>query len=68
LSGVDIRQTNVPNIRLAFRHQTLLEELNMIRDGEPSAVPSPFAAGYNSWATDEETHMYAAEAMIGDIV
>ncbi|KAJ7931099.1 hypothetical protein B0H13DRAFT_1594462, partial [Mycena leptocephala] len=23
-------QTNVPNIRLAYRHQTLLEELNMI--------------------------------------
>ena len=24
-------QTNVPDIRLAYRHQTLLDELNMIR-------------------------------------
>ena len=65
--GFDIRQTNVPNIRLAFRHQTLLEELNMIREGEPSAVPSPFAAGYASWTTDADAHVYAAEAMVGDI-
>jgi len=27
-------KTNVPNIRLAFRHQTLLEELRMISSGE----------------------------------
>ena len=40
----------------------------MIREGEPSAVPSPFAAGYESWTTDAEAHMYAAEAMVGDIV
>ncbi|KAJ3916927.1 hypothetical protein F5877DRAFT_45637 [Lentinula edodes] len=29
-AGNDINKTNVPNIRLAFRHQTLLEELEMI--------------------------------------
>ncbi|KAJ3747592.1 hypothetical protein DFH05DRAFT_1393154 [Lentinula detonsa] len=29
-AGNDIHKTNVPNIRLAFRHQTLLEELEMI--------------------------------------
>ncbi|KAF7298704.1 A-deaminase domain-containing protein [Mycena indigotica] len=29
-AGNDIHKTNVPNIRLAYRHQTLLEELNMI--------------------------------------
>ncbi|KAF5380701.1 hypothetical protein D9757_007015 [Collybiopsis confluens] len=29
-AGNDINKTNVPNIRLAFRHQTLLEELDMI--------------------------------------
>ncbi|EJD50398.1 AMP deaminase [Auricularia subglabra TFB-10046 SS5] len=32
-AGNDINKTNVPNIRLAFRHQTLLEELQMIRHG-----------------------------------
>ncbi|KAJ7913565.1 hypothetical protein B0H13DRAFT_491918 [Mycena leptocephala] len=29
-AGNDIHKTNVPNIRLAYRHQTLKEELNMI--------------------------------------
>ncbi|KAJ6579423.1 hypothetical protein B0H10DRAFT_1835530 [Mycena sp. CBHHK59/15] len=29
-AGNDIHKTNVPNIRLAFRHQTLMEELKMI--------------------------------------
>ncbi|KAJ3935906.1 MAG: hypothetical protein NXY57DRAFT_1089910 [Lentinula lateritia] len=29
-AGNDINKTNVPNIRLAFRHQTLIEELEMI--------------------------------------
>ncbi|KAG6809173.1 hypothetical protein H0H92_001306 [Tricholoma furcatifolium] len=29
-AGNDINKTNVPNIRLAYRHQTLLEELSMI--------------------------------------
>jgi len=29
-SGNDIRQTNVPNIRIAFRHETLFEELTMV--------------------------------------
>ncbi|KAH7100848.1 AMP deaminase [Auriculariales sp. MPI-PUGE-AT-0066] len=32
-AGNDIHKTNVPNIRVAFRHQTLLEELSMIRRG-----------------------------------
>ncbi|KAF9525475.1 AMP deaminase [Crepidotus variabilis] len=30
-AGNDINKTNVPNIRLAYRHQTLLGELEMIR-------------------------------------
>ncbi|KAL1722966.1 hypothetical protein EV715DRAFT_287007 [Schizophyllum commune] len=29
-AGNDINKTNVPNIRLTFRHETLLEELDMI--------------------------------------
>jgi hypothetical protein len=33
----------VPNIRLAFRHKTLMEELNMIKSGEVehSGVDAP---------------------------
>jgi AMP deaminase len=31
LITLNLPQTNVPNIRLAYRHQTLLGELNMIR-------------------------------------
>ncbi|KZT28392.1 AMP deaminase [Neolentinus lepideus HHB14362 ss-1] len=30
-AGNDIHKTNIPDIRVAFRHQTLLEELAMIR-------------------------------------
>ncbi|KAG1766204.1 AMP deaminase [Suillus occidentalis] len=30
-AGNDIHKTNVPNLRLAYRHRTLLEELSMIR-------------------------------------
>ncbi|KLO14771.1 AMP deaminase [Schizopora paradoxa] len=40
-AGNDINKTNVPDIRLAFRHETLLEELRIIRDNQsvlPSAV------------------------------
>ncbi|KIM28448.1 hypothetical protein M408DRAFT_141450 [Serendipita vermifera MAFF 305830] len=33
-AGNDINKTNVPDIRLAFRHQTLMEELRMILSGE----------------------------------
>ncbi|KAG8926384.1 AMP deaminase [Tulasnella sp. 408] len=33
-AGNDINQTNVPNIRLAYRHQTLLNELTMLRTVE----------------------------------
>ncbi|KAK2465384.1 hypothetical protein APHAL10511_002738 [Amanita phalloides] len=31
-AGNDINKTNVPNIRLEYRHRTLLEELEMIRE------------------------------------
>jgi AMP deaminase len=34
-SGNDINKTNVPNIRLAWRRKTLLEELNLIRGNAP---------------------------------
>ncbi|KAG8929350.1 AMP deaminase [Tulasnella sp. 417] len=34
-AGNDINQTNVPNIRLAYRHQTLLNELTMLRTVDP---------------------------------
>ncbi|KAJ7845375.1 hypothetical protein B0H14DRAFT_3109050 [Mycena olivaceomarginata] len=38
-AGNDIHKTNVPNIRLAYRHQTLMEELNMINS--KTALQSP---------------------------
>lgn len=34
-AGNDINKTNVPDIRLAFRYHTLMEELQMITSGEP---------------------------------
>ncbi|KAJ7160135.1 hypothetical protein C8R46DRAFT_1177863 [Mycena filopes] len=37
-AGNDIHKTNVPNIRLAYRHQTLMEELNMINTKTAAAV------------------------------
>ncbi|WVF70619.1 AMP deaminase [Kwoniella sp. CBS 6097] len=41
-SGNDIHKTNVPTIRLAYRHSTLLEELALIHHGKhsPSATPT----------------------------
>ncbi|ORX35953.1 hypothetical protein BD324DRAFT_512747 [Kockovaella imperatae] len=41
-AGNDIHKTNVPNIRLAYRHATLLEELSLIHHGlhSPSATPT----------------------------
>ncbi|KAK7018040.1 AMP deaminase [Paramarasmius palmivorus] len=36
-AGNDINKTNVPNIRLAFRHQTLLEELDLIYNRKPKS-------------------------------
>ncbi|KAK7048714.1 A-deaminase domain-containing protein [Favolaschia claudopus] len=42
-AGNDIHKTNVPNIRLAYRHQTLMEELNMInaKTATSSTLNSP---------------------------
>ncbi|TXT11231.1 hypothetical protein VHUM_01982 [Vanrija humicola] len=42
-AGNDIHKTNVPNIRMAYRHATLLEELTLIQHGThtPSATPMP---------------------------
>ncbi|KAF5382650.1 hypothetical protein D9615_002707 [Tricholomella constricta] len=39
-AGNDIHKTNVPDIRLAFRHQTLIAELDMIRGKNVSAGQS----------------------------
>ncbi|KIR56318.1 AMP deaminase [Cryptococcus gattii Ru294] len=41
-AGNDIHKTNVPTIRLAYRHATLLEELALIHHGKhsPSATPT----------------------------
>jgi len=41
-AGNDIHKTNVPNIRLVYRHSTLVEELALIHHGRhaPSATPT----------------------------
>ncbi|KAJ7575108.1 hypothetical protein C8J56DRAFT_1007804 [Mycena floridula] len=36
-AGNDINKTNVPNTRMAYRHQTLTEELRLINDGKRGA-------------------------------
>ncbi|KAG9037016.1 AMP deaminase [Tulasnella sp. JGI-2019a] len=36
-AGNDINKTNVPDIRLAYRHQTLMDELSMLREGSDTA-------------------------------
>ncbi|KAF8170918.1 AMP deaminase, partial [Pholiota molesta] len=41
-AGNDINKTNVPDSRLAYRHQTLVGELDMIR-GKSNAVLSPLS-------------------------
>ncbi|CAK5277411.1 unnamed protein product [Mycena citricolor] len=44
-AGNDIHKTNVPNIRLAYRHQTLIEELHMIsiKTSASTSTPSQLA-------------------------
>ncbi|KAJ9123270.1 hypothetical protein QFC22_001468 [Naganishia vaughanmartiniae] len=45
VTGNDIDKTNVPNIRLAYRHATLLEELSLIKSkGRMEVSPEPSAA------------------------
>lgn len=44
-------QTNVPNIRLAYRHQTLLTELEMIK-GHTIVSSNPALAGLSSGDID----------------
>ncbi|KAF9196764.1 AMP deaminase [Haplosporangium sp. Z 11] len=44
VQGNDMEKTNVPNIRMAFRHETLREELDMLQRYSQLAYPSMFAA------------------------
>lgn len=37
-SGNDITKTNVPDIRVAFRHETLIEELRILESGAKAAA------------------------------
>jgi AMP deaminase len=43
IPGNDMAKTNVPNIRVAFRYETLREELNMLQEyscvERPSSIP-----------------------------
>lgn len=42
-SNVSLDQTNVPNIRLAYRHQTLLNELSVLRTVDQASADAPSA-------------------------
>lgn len=45
----DISYTNIPNIRIAYRYETLQEELEILRRGGPTPSPSrslPFDGKY----------------------
>jgi len=55
-AGNNINQTNVPNLRLAYRHQTLLEELAMLRTKEKSPATGTAQVG-------ETADMIGARAM-----
>jgi AMP deaminase len=41
VKGNDMSKTNVPNIRVAYRHETLMEELNALRRYAPKSTSSP---------------------------
>ncbi|KAL5270501.1 hypothetical protein ACHWQZ_G001277 [Mnemiopsis leidyi] len=47
-AGNDIRQSNVPNIRIAFRHETLCDELTMVCETAQAAVRSRQTSADNS--------------------
>ncbi|KAL5501480.1 AMD1 [Sanghuangporus vaninii] len=56
--GNDINKTNVPDIRLAYRRETLLEELQIIRTSQQ--IASPVA---NVTALNPTSDLIAAKAM-----
>jgi AMP deaminase len=62
-AGNDIHKTNVPNIRLAYRHATLLEELNLIQHGThtPSATPGPMRPSVSEQGGQKPAHGHGAQ-------
>ncbi|WOO78714.1 AMP deaminase [Vanrija pseudolonga] len=71
-AGNDIHKTNVPNIRMAYRHATLLEELTLIQHGThtPSATPMPMkSAGVSpsdvAAAAMSQTKRYNQPTLVG---
>jgi AMP deaminase len=46
VQGNDMEKTNVPNIRVAFRHETLREELDMVKRYSQLAHPPMFTAAH----------------------
>ncbi|KAF9326201.1 AMP deaminase [Podila minutissima] len=46
VQGNDMEKTNVPNIRVAFRHETLREELDMLQRYSQLAHPPMFTAAH----------------------
>ncbi|KAH6911503.1 AMP deaminase [Coprinopsis sp. MPI-PUGE-AT-0042] len=50
-AGNDIHKTNVPDIRLQYRHQTLLGELEMLKKASAMDAASPTRSGGTGTAT-----------------
>ncbi|PPR03103.1 hypothetical protein CVT24_012383 [Panaeolus cyanescens] len=67
-AGNDINKTNVPDIRLAYRHQTLVSELEMIKGkglgDAPSVNPGRRDVTFNVLPTPD---VVAAKAMSGKV-
>jgi len=63
-AGNDIHKTNVPDIRLVYRHTTLLEELALIHHGQhaPTATPTHLK---NTRVTDERPGLTSHPSDVG---
>jgi AMP deaminase len=77
VAGNDMKKTNVPNIRVAFRHETLMEELNMLsryayrtssetamesgRNGDATGVPSASMS-----STSSDMSMFPGASLVAE--
>ncbi|CAO3689884.1 unnamed protein product [Umbelopsis vinacea] len=77
VAGNDMKKTNVPNIRVAFRHETLMEELKMLsryayrtssetamesgRNGDATGVPSASMS-----STSSDMSMFPGASLVAE--
>ncbi|WVQ85606.1 AMP deaminase [Cryptococcus sp. DSM 104549] len=66
-AGNDIHKTNVPNIRLDYRHATLMEELALIHHGRhsPSATPTHLKPSTDASTNDPRPGMATHPSDVG---